>query len=178
MDKRAIVITVLVLLLTVVACGCVSSSKYEDLQRYSENISIELTKAKNELMASEAKINELSVQSKSLSEELTSINAKYPPRHFTSYEELNNWMGQHQKEWTDDYDEQLNIAVEMQYEALIDGYTMSVFLGEGDLTLPKDSLFPWLATIIISDGQIIWVCLSPYSDMGIRYPPVKQIKRG
>ena len=131
---------VVVLLAMVSLVGCVSKSEYEALQ------------AENEVL--QADYDELKANYEATNSELAAIKEVYPPRDFSSLSELQDWL------WANDVSERSTTefadawyrkALEMQEDALKDGYIISA---DYDYDEETDDYAIYCVAII--DGDIWW----------------------
>ena len=105
----------------------------------------------------------------SLEQELDNIKKVYPPRDFSSEEELKNWLLQNDVSdmpapSLTDIEARYALALKIQEDALADGYIISA-----DFDYPI-----YIFCVAIIDGYI-WVC-EPESDDAFLYQGLDQIK--
>ena len=101
-----------ILCLTIIPlAGCVSQSEYEALQAEYESL--------------QASYDSLNADYDSVSQELAEIKEFYPPKDFSSYSELSEWVSNHVKPEMTTADKDFGEALKIQEEALRDGYIVS-----------------------------------------------------
>ncbi len=134
---------VVLCLTTVPLAGCVAKSEYEALQAELDGLQSDLT--------------DLQADYGAASEELAEIKEVYPPRDFSSYSELSEWVSNHVKpEWTT-ADKDYGEALKIQEEAVRDGYIVSAVAADR-----TDYSTEWTVRVYtvyntaIVDGTLYW----------------------
>ena len=143
-------------IISLTGCG-VPQSEYEALQADYQALQAELDGVQSDLASLQADYDALSADYQTANQELDELKEVYPPRYFTDYNELEDWVDEHCPIIYSPY----NIFkkhMELQEKALADGYVLSVFT-EYDMTgitscvVAGDSVYYiWL------DGYIEWAC--------------------
>jgi outer membrane murein-binding lipoprotein Lpp len=139
-----------------VGCG-VSQSEYEALQADYQASQAELQTAQSDLASLQADYDALNTDYQAASAELAQIQEVYPPKHFATYDELEEWVEEHHSlaQGTGVHEQHLDL----QQMALADGYIWSVahcYFGGDDfgvhgVALTEDSIYwVWLS------GNIEW----------------------
>lgn len=115
----------------------------------------ELASTEAELTSTEAELTSTEAELASTEAELTEIEEVFPPRHFETYDALEDWVDEHTPIAYTAYN-LFDKNSDLQEEALADGYIWSVYT-ESDLTgiisvaVAGDSVYyVWL------DGYIEW----------------------
>lgn len=137
----------------------VSRSQYSDLQAdldaaQEQNTSLstqvqQLQSDKNQLQAD---YDELNADYDEVSQQLADIQEVYPPREFSSSNELQEWLNANAVSVLPpslSYVDWYGRALQLQQDALNDGYIISVDI---DYYLEEDALAVWCVTII--DGYM------------------------
>ncbi len=153
----------------------VSKSQYSDLQAdldaaQEQNTSLstqvqQLQSDKNQLQAD---YDELNADYDEVSQELADIQEVYPPRDFSSAQELRDWLLANdisEKPITTTSEDWYGRALEVQADALNDGFIISV---DYDYYMEEDFYGVWCVTII--NGEIwFWdpETDEPYPDPGL-----------
>ena len=141
----------LILILTLlVGCG-VSKSEYEALQ---------------------ADYDELNAEYEAVGAELAGIEAVYPPRDFSSLQELKDWLllnDVSERSLATTAESYYSKALDLQEDALKDGYIVSANF---DYTETEDLFY--IACITIINGDIWW--WDPETDEPIQYFYLGKVK--
>ncbi len=132
---------------------------YEALQAEHATLSDENTGLKAQFQTAQADLTNkqadydaLNTDYEAVNEELTGIKEVYPPRDFSSLSELQDWLLANdvsEKPVTPNAEDWYGRAIEVQEDALRDGYIVSV---DYDYFEDTDDYFIWCITII--DGDI------------------------
>ena len=122
----------------------VSKSDYEALEVENSSLSSQLQQTK-------ADLNQLQTDYNAVNSELADIKKVYPPRDFSSVEELTTWLKSNEVSEiiTPGYfeaEERYSWALKVQEDALKDGYIISV-----DFDVPI-----YVACVAIIDGDFWW----------------------
>ena len=173
---RWVLIGVIISVLAIVLlAGCVSKSEYEALQTEfaaltqenaslkGENTSLktelagtqsDLTNVQAEHDALQAKHDELNANYEAASKELAEIKEVYPPRDFSSLKELQDWLLANEvseRPAATTAENWYSKALEIQEDALKDGYIVSVDVD------PGEKAGEWyVACVTVIDGDL-WV---------------------
>ncbi len=102
----------------------------------------------------QADYDQLNTEHEAVENELTEIKEVYPPEDFPSLSELKDWLLENdvsEKPDTTYADDWYGRALEVQEDALKDGYIVSV---DYDYDAEDDSYFVWCTTII--NGRIFY----------------------
>jgi chromosome segregation ATPase len=93
MVGRWLLIGGLLLLVSLLFIGCgVPQQDYDAVVAERDSAQTELQSVKTELSASQAKVSELTSSIETLAAELETIKEVYPPRHFNTVKELQDWL--------------------------------------------------------------------------------------
>jgi outer membrane murein-binding lipoprotein Lpp len=142
----AIVLCLSIVLLA--GCG-VSKDEYEALQAEKANVETQLAAAQSDLTSLQADYNALNADYQAASDELTDLNAVYPPKEFASRTALEDWLLANdvsEKPTTATYAAWYGRALEVQADALADGYIVSV-----DYDVLSNGYDVWCTTAINGD---------------------------
>ena len=128
-------------------------SEKQTLQNNYDRLNDDHNALQAEQNALKAEKEQLQNQYEATNTELANIKTLYPPRDFDSKTELENWLAQNTvsaKPDTDNAEDWIGRALEIQEDALLDGYIVNV---DYDYTSTDDSYFVFCTTVI--DG-FIW----------------------
>lgn len=141
--------------------GCISKSDYEALEAELEsqkNINSTLTSEKSalssEVSSLESDLQNLQAQYDAKESELEDIKDTYPPRDFDTVGELRNWLlgnGISDLPITPTIEEWYLKALDLQYNALLDGYIISV---DYDYDPTTDTISVWCVARI---NGYLWI---------------------
>ena len=142
----SVVLCLAILLLA--GCG-VSKAEYEALLAEKANLETELAAAQSELASLQADYDALSADYAAAQNELADLNAVYPPKDFSSLNELEDWLQENdvsEKPVTMYAEGWYGRALEVQEDALADGYVVSV-----DYDYDAGTYYIYCTTIINGD---------------------------
>lgn len=128
-------------------------SNLEKTQSDLASLQKENEKTKSDLSALQADYDAAVAEKEGLVEDLGAMEAVYPPKEFSSLSELRNWLLQNdvsEKPVTETAELWYSVALELQKDALNDGYIISV---DYDSNEDRDTWWVWCTTIINGD---IW----------------------
>ncbi len=138
----------------------VSRSQYSDLQAdldaaetQNSNLSSQLSQAQSDKSLLQADYDELNADYDEVSQELADIQEVYPPRDFSSAQELRDWLLANdisEKPITTTSEDWYGRALEVQADALKDGYIVSV---DFDYDSETDTIYVYCVTVI---NSYIW----------------------
>lgn len=185
--KRLLIGSMVLCLALALLVGCgVPQSEHEALQAeyaalQDENASLEaelgqaksdLTKAEADYDALNADYDALNADYEAASNELAEIKEVYPPRDFSSLSELQDWLLANdvsERPVTESAERWYSVALEIQEDALKDGYIVSaeVFYDE------NTELFSVTCTTIIN-GDLWW--WDPETDEPIQWDALGKVK--
>jgi hypothetical protein len=144
-----------------------SQSKVSELTSNLEKSQTELQSNKAELGSSQSKVSELisnlennQTELDSAKEKLASIEKVYPPRQFSSSKELKEWLSindKSEKPFRVGAEGLYSLALELQEDALNDGYIISVDVD------PAERVNQWYITCVTCINGELWAW-SPESD--------------
>lgn len=144
---------VVLCLAIVLLAGCgVSKAEYEALQTEKANVETELAAAQSDLTSLQADYDALDADYEAASSDLAEFEAVYPPGDFSSRTELEDWLLENdvsEKPTTATVAAWYGRALEVQEDALADGYVVSV-----DYDYVEDGVTVVCTTII--NGRIFW----------------------
>jgi outer membrane murein-binding lipoprotein Lpp len=142
--------SVVLCLAMVLLAGCgVSKSDYDALQAEKANLETELAAAQSDLSSLQGDYDALDANYQAASNELADLNAVYPPKEFASRSELEDWLQENEVSeesvtmYTEDW---YGRALELQEDALADGYIVSV-----DSDYDAGTYYVWCTTVINGD---------------------------
>lgn len=122
--------SVVLCLAMVLLAGCgVSKSDYDALQAEKANLETELAAAQSDLSSLQGDYDALDANYQAASSELAELEAVYPPKEFPSRTALEDWLQENEVSeepvtmYTADW---YGKALELQEDALADGYVVSV----------------------------------------------------
>lgn len=147
----AIVLCLSIVLLA--GCG-VSKDEYEALQAEKANVETELAAVQSDLASLQADYDALDADYQVASSELADLNAVYPPEDFPSLSELQDWLLENdvsEKPSVKYAEDWYGRALEIQEDALADGYVVSV---DYDYNSATDTYAIYCVTII--NGRIFY----------------------
>ena len=136
------------------------------------SVESDLASVESDLASVQADYDELNANYMATKNELAEIKEVYPPKDFSSLSELQDWL------LTNDVSERpvtefaegwYGRALEIQEDALKDGYMISVNLDYGE----TEDLF-YIACVTIIDGDIWW--WNPETDEPIQYYGFGKVK--
>jgi len=143
-----VLVIVLVLMLVARSDYEALQADYDALQQQNSSLSSQLQQAQSDLTSLRADYDELNADYEAVSRELADIRAVYPPRDFSSFNGLQNWLlsnGVSEQPFVTTYGEWYAKALQIQEDALKDGYVISV---DYDYDPETDSFLIWCVTII------------------------------
>jgi outer membrane murein-binding lipoprotein Lpp len=150
--KWLLIVAAIWCLAIVPLAGCgVSQADYDALQAENEDLTAELAAAQSDLTSLQADYDALNADYEAASAELADLNAVYPPKEFASRTALEDWLLANdvsEKPVTATYAAWYGRALEVQGDALADGYVISV---DYDYDAQTDSYFVYCVAIINGD---------------------------
>lgn len=111
-----------------------------------------LEKGKADLETTQADLESTEADLEIIQDELAEIKEVYPPRDFSSLTELQNWLYSNdasEKPGTKYAEDWIRLALELQQDALADGYVVSV-----DYDSDEEDVTVWCTTII--NGRVFY----------------------
>jgi len=143
----------LVVLVAVLVLLFVSKSDYDTLQADFEALELQNSGLSAQLQQVQSDLSQLQSDYDDVSQELGDIQRVFPPRDFSSVTELENWLLTNdvsEMPFATSYEEWYTKALQIQEDALRDGYIVSV---DYDYYHETDTFGVWCVTIINGD---IW----------------------
>jgi hypothetical protein len=139
MVGRCLLVGGILLLVSLLFVGCgVPQEDYDAVVAERDSAQAELQSVKTELSASQAKVSELTSSVEKQAAELETINAElvhikevYPPRHFNTVKELQDWLNENdasERPASTTVEAAYSKALEIQQDALEDGFIVSAWI--------------------------------------------------
>ncbi len=154
--KRSLMGLVILSLVMVVLVGCgVPQADYDELNTEYTTLQADYDELDTEYMALQADYDELNTEYEAVQNALAEVEAVYPPKDFSSLSELQNWL------LTNDVSERplatiaenlYSKALEMQEDALKDGYIVSAWIDY----YPDTEEFYINCTAVVDGNVWIW----------------------
>ncbi len=165
MAKKYFLIGIVLLLVSVVILGCgIPQEQYDAVVVDRDKLQQELQSVKSEFDAIKAELETNKADLETVRTELTEVKEVYPPREFSSAQELHNWLVANniaERPVATDAESLYSKALEIQEDALKDGYIISA----GIIDLPSGDFLVFLTTVI--DGNVfMW---NPETDKATNY---------
>jgi len=142
----------LVVLVVVLVLLFVSRSDYDTLQADFEALEQQNSGLSSQLQQVQSDLSQLQSDYDDVSQELEDIQRVFPPRDFSSVTELENWLLTNdvsETPFATTYEEWYAKALQIQEDALKDGYIISV---DFDYDIEQDAILVYCVTIV--DGNI------------------------